>query len=40
MYIALAPLSQLMAKPRVATELIIARHPAVRDLRAPLVEHL
>src|SRR5262245_30375074 len=39
-YIALAPLTQLLAKPGVATQLIITCHPAVRHLRTPQVEHL
>src|SRR6266568_1533336 len=39
-HIALAPFSQLMAKPRVATELIIAGDPSMRHLLTPRVEHL
>ena len=37
---ALAPLAQVVAKPRVATQFIITRHPAVRHLFAPRVKHL
>src|SRR2546425_7528974 len=39
-HIALAPFSQLMAKLRVATELIIAGDPSMRHLLTPRVEHL
>src|SRR5262249_40824962 len=38
--IAFASLPQGLTKPCVATELIVTRHPAVRHLRAPRVEHL
>jgi len=37
---ALAALAQLIAKSAVATQLIIARHPAVGHLITPRVEHL
>src|SRR6267378_5640405 len=37
---ALTPLASLLAKPRVATELLIASDPAVRDPISPHVEHL
>src|SRR5262245_38183568 len=39
-HIALAPCSQLPAKPRVATQFIIACHPAMGYLITPLGEHL
>src|SRR5712691_12181364 len=39
-HIALTVLTQVVAKPRVAPQLIVTRHPAVRDLRTSLVEHL
>ena len=39
-HIALTALAQLVAKPRVATQLIITRDPAVRHLIPPRVEHL
>jgi hypothetical protein len=39
-HIALAPLSQLLTKPRVAAQFIVAGYPAVGDLISPLVEHL
>src|SRR4029450_13868336 len=38
--IAFASLPQCLTKPRVAAELIVTRHPAVRHLLAPRVEHL
>src|SRR5262249_18571890 len=38
--IAFTTLAQLVAKPRVAPQFIVPRHPAVRDLLAPQVEHL
>src|SRR5206468_4016964 len=39
-HIALATLAQLVAKPRVAAQLIITRDPAVGYLIPPRVEHL
>src|SRR5712692_3099910 len=39
-HIALAPRAQLLAKPCMATQFIIARHPAVGHLIPPYVEHL
>src|SRR5215467_15431984 len=39
-HIPLAALTQRLAKPRVAPQLIITRHPAVWDVHAPRVEHL
>jgi hypothetical protein len=39
-HIALAALAQLLTKPRVAPQFIVTRHPAVRDLLSPQVEHL
>jgi hypothetical protein len=38
--IAFAPLPQRLTKPRVVTQLIVTRHPAVRHLGPPQVEHL
>src|SRR5215510_16425448 len=38
--IAFAPLIQLLAKPCVATQLIVPCYPAVRHLRTPQVKHL
>src|SRR5262249_34624008 len=38
-HIPLAPLPQRLTKPRVAPQLIVTRHPAVRHLRPPQVEH-
>src|SRR5262249_39119472 len=37
--IAFAPLAQLLAKPGMVPQLIVTRHPAVRHLRTPEVEH-
>src|SRR5262249_27846181 len=39
-HIAFTTRAQLPAKPRVAPQLIVTCHPAVRDLLAPQVEHL
>ena len=39
-HLALAAFTQRLAKPRVATELIIAGDPTVWDVHAPGVEHL
>src|SRR4029434_6038607 len=39
-HIALTALAQVVAQPRVAPQLIVTRHPAVRHLFTPLVEHL
>jgi hypothetical protein len=39
-HIPLAPLPQLPAKPCVATQLIIAGHPAMGHLSTPRLEHL
>jgi hypothetical protein len=39
-HIPLTPLPQLLTKPPVATQLIIACHPAMGDLITPRVEHL
>src|SRR5262244_3511839 len=39
-HIALAALTQCLAKPRVAAELIITGDPTVWDVRTPRVEHL
>jgi hypothetical protein len=39
-YITLPLFSQLVAKPRVATQFIITCHPAVRHVITPLIEHL
>src|SRR5713101_8990727 len=39
-HITLIPLSQLLTKPRVAAQLIVAGHPTVGHLSTPLVEHL
>src|SRR5215471_13068892 len=39
-YIAFAPLTQLLAKPCVAPQLIVPCYPDVRHLRPPQVEHL
>src|SRR5262249_7961303 len=36
---AFAPGAQLLAKPGVTTQFIVTHHPAMRDLRAPQVEH-
>src|SRR5262249_13726867 len=38
--IAFTTLAQRVAKPRVAPQFIVPRHPTVRDLLAPQVEHL
>jgi hypothetical protein len=38
-HIALTALAELVAKPRVATELIVTRHPVMRHLIPPRVEH-
>src|SRR6266700_7144218 len=39
-HIPLAPLAQLPAKPRVAAQRIVTRHPAVRNVLTPLVKPL
>src|SRR5262245_45546252 len=39
-HIALTALAQVVAKPRVATQFIVTRDPAVRHLLTPHVEHL
>src|SRR5712691_1831559 len=39
-HIALTALAQVVAKPRMATQFIVTRYPAVRHLLTPRVEHL
>src|SRR5437660_6728943 len=39
-HVALAALSQVVAKPRMTPQFIIADHPAMRHLRTPHVEHV
>jgi hypothetical protein len=39
-HIPFATLTQLVTKLRVASQLIVSRHPAVRHLLSPRVEHL
>src|SRR5262249_6311472 len=39
-HVALASLPHLPANPRLAAQLIVTRHPTVRDVRTPLVKHL
>src|SRR5207244_11547817 len=39
-YVAFAPLPQCLTKLCMATQLIVTRHPAVRHLLPPRVEHL
>src|SRR5215813_5096875 len=39
-HIALTTLTQVVAEPRVAAQFIVTRHPTVRDVLPPQVEHL